>query len=136
MAASLTTIASSLKSNHQAMVRNSCSNTSYFQRTFKNFVMKMVEVTLNASYACFPLSNWFTNNDKGSISPTFYVLHAQIPKAQKSCLTWQSFFVLLGSACVKAARRALVKLTQGLRAFLSTFSPLYFYFSCLVNCIR
>jgi len=34
-----------------------------------------------------------SKGDLGSISPTFYeqLLRLQIPKEQKSCLTWQSF---------------------------------------------
>ena len=52
-----------------------------------------------------------TEGNLGSISPTFYkqLLRAQIPKAQK----FSSFIALLGSACVKAACRKLVKLTPG-----------------------
>jgi hypothetical protein len=49
-------------------------------------------------------------SDQGSISPIFYsqLLHLQIPKVQK---TVKSSFVLLGSACAKAACKTLVKLT-------------------------
>jgi len=49
-----------------------------------------------------------------SISPTFHkqLLLAQIPKAQKDD-NFNVFFVLLGSGCVKAAHRMLMKLTLG-----------------------
>jgi hypothetical protein len=40
-------------------------------------------------------------------------LHAQIPKAQKDPDDVNVFFVLLGSACVKAAHKMLMKLTPG-----------------------
>ena len=55
------------------------------------------------------------NEHHGSISPTFYkqLLLAQIPKAQKKTVKFSSFIALLGSACVKAACRKLVKLTPG-----------------------
>jgi len=48
-----------------------------------------------------------------SISSTFYakLLHAQIPKEQKKTVKLSVFFVLLGSARAKAARRMLMKLT-------------------------
>jgi len=47
---------------------------------------------------------------KVSISPTFYthLLHAHVTKAQKIQSSRQSF-ALLGSACVKAARKMLMK---------------------------
>jgi len=47
---------------------------------------------------------------KVSISPTFYthLLHAHVTKAQKIQSSHQSF-ALLGSACVKAARKMLMK---------------------------
>jgi len=50
-----------------------------------------------------------------SISSMFYeqLFCLQIPKAQKSCLTFTVFFALLVSVCVKAARRTLMKLTLG-----------------------
>jgi len=51
--------------------------------------------------------------DKGPILPTFYaqLLRAQIPKAQKTHgLT--VFFVLMGSALIKAAHKMLMKLIQ------------------------
>ena len=41
-----------------------------------------------------------------------HLLRMQIPKVQKKLLNLTVFFVLLGFACVKAARRMLVKLTQ------------------------
>ena len=61
----------------------------------------------------YDASYW--NCHLGSISPTFYeqLLRSQIPKAQKSCLFWLSFFALFGSTSAKAARRTLVKLTLG-----------------------
>jgi hypothetical protein len=46
-----------------------------------------------------------------SISSTF--LCSQIPKAQKNTDDLDVFFALSGSACVKAARKMLVKLTPG-----------------------
>ena len=51
--------------------------------------------------------------NRGSISSTFYkhLLRAKIPKARKKIIKLSSFIALLGSACVKAARRTLVKLT-------------------------
>ena len=62
-------------------------------------------------HLCFAQKGSWYWLELGSISPMFYeqLLRAQIPKAQKSCLT--VFFVLLGSAQVKAGRRTLVKLT-------------------------
>jgi len=49
----------------------------------------------------------------GSISTTFYkqMLHAQISKARKDTDDLTVFFMLLGSACAKAAHKTLVKLT-------------------------
>jgi len=51
-------------------------------------------------------------DDQGSISPMFYeqLLHLQIPKVQKKLLDLTVFFALLVSACIKAARRTLMKL--------------------------
>jgi len=45
-----------------------------------------------------------------SILPTFYekLLHTQIPKAKKFTQA-VSIFAILGSACVKALRKMLVK---------------------------
>ena len=94
-----------------------------------NFFYQREEVKLNIIHVqqrCvlyettrFKYKSWISIvwiRDLGSISPTFYkqLLRTQIPKAQKSCLTWLSFFALLGSACVKAACRMLVKLTLDL----------------------
>jgi len=47
------------------------------------------------------------------ISPTFYakLLCTQIPKAQKNIVKPLVFFVLVGSACVKALHKMVVKLT-------------------------
>ena len=39
------------------------------------------------------------------------------PKSAKSCLTWLSFFALLGSVRVQAAHKMMVKLTPGLDGF-------------------
>ena len=51
-----------------------------------------------------------------SISSTFYeqLLREQTPKAQKKIVKSSSIFALLESACVKATRRMLVKLTPDL----------------------
>jgi len=51
----------------------------------------------------------------GSILPTFYkqLLLPQIPKVQKDTVDMTVFFVLLGSAFVKALRKMLVILTLG-----------------------
>ncbi len=51
--------------------------------------------------------------DLGSISPKFYsqLLRAQIPKEQKIQENHQSFFSLLGSVCIKASSKLLVKST-------------------------
>jgi len=51
--------------------------------------------------------------DQGSISPTFseQLLGAQISKAQKDTDGLTIFFVLLGSAHVKASQKMLKKLT-------------------------
>ncbi len=50
-----------------------------------------------------------------SISPTFYakLLRVQIPKAQNIQSSHQSFFALLGSVCLKAGSKTLVKSTPG-----------------------
>jgi hypothetical protein len=47
-----------------------------------------------------------------SISSTFYeqLLHMQIPKVQKGTDDFTFFFAYLGSACVKAAPKTLMKL--------------------------
>jgi len=52
--------------------------------------------------------------DQGSISPMFYslLLCSQIPKVLKIESSYQSF-VLLRSACIKAAPKTLVKSTPG-----------------------
>jgi len=54
---------------------------------------------------------------KVSISTTIYeqLLHPQISKAQKNIDSLNVCFALLGSARVKAARKMLMKSTQGLR---------------------
>ncbi len=51
-----------------------------------------------------------------SISSTFYeqLLHVQIPNAQKRLTTWLSV-ALLGSACLKIARRTLMEWTPGVK---------------------
>jgi hypothetical protein len=53
--------------------------------------------------------------NEGEISPTLYeqLLRPQILKAQKKILKLVVFFALLRSACAKAARRTLMKLTHG-----------------------
>ncbi len=57
-----------------------------------------------------PIPIPITISNLGSISSTFYkqILRTQIPKPQKD---WYDFFALLGSECVKAARRTWMKLT-------------------------
>jgi len=56
-----------------------------------------------------------TPSNLGSISPTFYgkLCLEKIPKAQKDTVYLTVIFALLGSAYVKALRKALVKLTLG-----------------------
>jgi len=51
--------------------------------------------------------------DQGLISLSFYVqlLLTHIPKAQKNTVKLSLFFTFLGSACVKAAHKMLVKST-------------------------
>jgi len=51
---------------------------------------------------------------RGSISSMFYVLLlcSQIPKAPNDTADLTVFFAHLGSACVKAVRRTLMKSTQ------------------------
>ena len=61
------------------------------------------------------------------------LLPAQIPKVQKSCLSWLSFFALLGSAIVRDARKMLMKLTPSLTAALSPSSHLPFKTSRILN---
>ncbi len=58
-------------------------------------------------------SEIFSSYSQVSISSTFYdqLLHAQILKAQKRQPSCQSFFVLLGSAHVKAGCITLMKLS-------------------------
>ena len=60
-------------------------------------------------------------HDEGPISSI--CLHAAFtpadPESAKSCLSWSVFFALLGSACVKAARKMFLKLTQ-VRLFLKS----------------
>ncbi len=50
---------------------------------------------------------------RGSISLTFYeqLLHAHIPKAQKDNQVISVFFHFLGSACIRAVHKMLVKTT-------------------------
>ena len=63
-------------------------------------------------FVIWPLTNDFYNVAlagnliERSISPTFYeqLLRAQIPKVQKDS-KFNQLFVLLGSACIKAARK-------------------------------
>ena len=57
-----------------------------------------------------------------SISSMFYeqLLRSQVPKVQKTCVKSSSFFALLGSGSVKAARRTLLKLTPNLLYSLSS----------------
>jgi len=52
----------------------------------------------------------------GPISSTFYeqLLGVQIPKVQKKTVKLSVFFVLVGSAHVKAAHGTLMKLTPGI----------------------
>jgi len=66
--------------------------------------------------------NFITSAALGSISPSFYkqLLHAQIPKVQKKIDNLTVFFVLSGSASVKAAHRALMKLTP--REYIGLYS--------------
>jgi hypothetical protein len=63
-----------------------------------------------------PLSKVVAVPHMGSILPTFYeqLLRTQIPKVQKNTVKLSVFFALLGSACVKAAHKMLVKSTPGL----------------------
>jgi len=63
-----------------------------------------------------PRSTSTLHLDLGSISSTFYeqLFSTQIPKAQKRPSSCQPLLALLGSACVKAAYRTLMKLTPGL----------------------
>ena len=65
-----------------------------------------------------PISNYNASKrelEQRSISSTFLgaAFPQTGPKSAKSCLIWLSFFALLGSVCVKAARKIMVKSTPG-----------------------
>jgi len=49
------------------------------------------------------------------------LLFAQVPKAQKKTDSLTIFFAFLGSACVKASHKTLIKLTPGCCSLLLCF---------------
>ena len=97
-------------------------------------------ISLQNVSSCEPTSllgkiSWKVNYlQQGSISSRFLratFMHAD-PKRNKSFLTWLSFFALLGSAWVKAARKMLMKLTADvtlLQVNHKLFSLSRFFFS-------
>jgi len=83
-------------------------------------------VAINKCVATHPLIK--TVLDQVSISSMIFaqILCMQIPKLEKRLTTWLSFFVLLGSAFVKAAHRTFMKLTPGvnfINIFCTAFVP-------------
>ena len=109
---------------------NRCSQTNtgfsfaYFkfsQRITKNVTLLFTRLFHFLFYEIVPFS---TLRDQVSISPTFYeqLLRPQIPRAQMT-VKLSSFFALLGSSRVKAARWMLVKLTKGHKNVVKKWAP-------------
>ena len=87
--------------------------------------MRQMNASLN--FATFCWRNWYL----GSISSTCLgsAFTLTDPQSAKSCLTWLPF--CLGSACVKAASKMLVKLTPGRQLTVkSDLNILSFHQSC------
>ena len=63
------------------------------------------------------LWKWIRNWPLKLMSPTCLraALSFADPESTKSCLTWLSFFVLMGSLRVRAAGKMMMKLTPGLQ---------------------
>jgi len=61
------------------------------------------------------------------------LLGAEIPKAQKRQSSHQYFFVLLGSACIKAACKILVKSNPGLDVLIAKIFFKHVFFLLFAN---
>ncbi len=76
------------------------TNTKFFQR--------YVSICFNST-SCLGV---FAYHGQVAISPTFYkqLLFPQLPQSKRTKSSCQYLFTLLGSTCVKAVRRTLMKL--------------------------
>ena len=93
----------------------------------RNFKTEFARLCAIVRRDFFPVSLYSSTNP-----PTCKLFHnvfthrfytKRYPKFEKSCLTW--LIALLGSACVKAARKMLVKLTPG--SYFTFFRHFWFF---------